>query len=153
MIKKEQGITLIILVVTIIIMLILAGVVIYYSNVVDKSKFQLIFTNMKLIQIKVNMISERTSFDEDKTRYIGEKLKDASNKNEIAGNVLTAEELEDENYYIYNQETLDSIGLEGIKLAEDEVYIVNYHTLDVIYPKGCVGLDGEVKRKLSEMLP
>lgn len=151
--KKEEGITLIILTVTIIIMLILATVAVYNNNIVDKAKFQLIFANMTLIQMKVNVISEKTNFDGDKTRYIGEKLKDVPNKNEIAGEALTLQELEDENYYIYNQETLNNIGLEGIKLAQDEVYIVNYSTLEVIYPKGCVGLDGEVKRKLSEMQP
>ena len=153
MIKEEKGISLIILIITIIIMLILATVAVYNNNIVDKTKFQLIFANMTLIQIKVNVISEKTNFDGDTTRYIGEKLKDVPNKNQIAGEALTTQELEDEDYYIYNQETLNNIGLEGIKLEQDEVYIVNYSTLEVIYPKGCIGLDGEVKRKLSEMHP
>lgn len=151
--RDTKGVTLIALIVTIIVLLILAGIATYDSNILDKSKFQIIFANMKLIQTKVNIISEQVNFDGNKEKYVGKKLKDISNKSEIAGNALTVSELEDENYYVYYQETLNSIGLEGIKLKEDEIYIVNYDTLDVIYPKGCVGLDGEVKRKLSEMIP
>ena len=149
--KEKKGISLIILIITIAIMSILAISVGYFNNIVENSEFQLIFTNMKLIQTKVKVISEKTNFDGDKTRFIGEKLKDVPNKYEIAGEALTEEELEDENFYIYNQEILNNIGLEGIKLKDDEIYIVNYNTLDSIYPKGCVDFNGQVKRRLSEI--
>ena len=110
---------------------------------------------MQLIKTKINIISEKVIFEGEQSKtkyYIGIKLKDHGNKSILAGNSLTSDELEDENYYIYNQETLDSIGLNAIKLNENEIYIVNYDTLDVIYPNGCENMDGNIVYKLSEMM-
>ena len=55
--KEKKGISLIILIITIAIMSILAISVGYFNNIVENSEFQLIFTNMKLIQTKVKVIS------------------------------------------------------------------------------------------------
>lgn len=191
MIKKENGLTLIVLIITIIIMLILVGVVIYNSNIVDKSNYQRVLNNMTLIQTKASIISEKATFEtgesigkepklpenateeqveiynkeleaytQRKTKFdnvakkyfVGEKLKESTDKEIIAGNSITGEGLNNDYNYIWDRDELDSVGLEGIVLVEDEVYIVNYVTLDIIYPKGCIGLDGNIKYNLSKMI-
>lgn len=151
----NKGISLVSLVVTIIIMLILAGVTIYTSNIIENAQFQKVFSNMQLIKTKVNIINEKVLFEgaQSKTKYyVGLCLKDQSNKAQLAGNSLTAEELEDENYYIYNQAVLNSIGLNSVKLKSGEIYIVNYRSGDIIYPKGCKDMDGNTVYRLSEMM-
>ncbi len=151
----NKGISLISLVITIIIMAILSGVTIFTSNIIENARFQKIFANMQLIKTKVNIIHEKVLFEgeESKTKYyVGLCLKEQSNKAQLAGNSLTAEELEDENYYIYNQAVLNSIGLNSIKLKLEEIYIVNYNTLDIIYPNSCKDMDGNTVYRLSEMM-
>lgn len=151
----NKGVSLISLVVTIIIMSILAGVTIYTSNIIENARFQKVFSNMQLIKTKVNIINEKVLFEgaQSKTKYyVGLCLKAQSNKAQLAGNSLTAEELEDENYYIYNQAVLNSIGLNSVKLKSGEIYIVNYNTQDIIYPKGCEDMDGNTVYRLSEMV-
>lgn len=148
----RKGIALVSLTVTIVIMLILTGVTFATSKIIEKARIQNLATNMMLIQTKVKIINERIAFNGDTSIYVGKKLKNQTNKDSIANGVLTSGELQSDSYYIYDRETLNSIGLEGIKLAENEVFIVNYDTCEIIWPKGLTNEDGVVVYKLSEIV-
>lgn len=148
----RKGIALVSIIVTIVIMLILTGVTFATSKIIEKARIQNLATNMMLIQTKVKIINERIAFNGDTSIYVGKKLKNQTNKDSIANGVLTSGELQSDSYYIYDRETLNSIGLEGIKLAENEVFIVNYDTCEIIWPKGLTNEDGVVVYKLSEIL-
>ncbi len=116
MMKEEKGVTLVALIITIIVMLIIAGTTIATSNIIEKSTEQQILTNLTLIHAKVQIIMEKVSFNgETEGYYIGIPLGDGR--------------------YEYDQDTLNSIGLHGIKI-NGEKYIVNYTTGDIIYMKG-----------------
>ena len=150
--NNEKGVTLIALVITIIIMSILAITTITTGDLIGKAKFQSIASNMLLIQAKVRIINERFSFNEDPSIYVGKKLKDQTDKSIIANGALTSTELDNENLYVYDRDTLDSIGLEGINLPNDTIYIVNYENCDIIWPSGVENENGEKLYKLSEIL-
>ena len=150
--NNEKGITLISLIITAIIMIILATVTITTSNIIETERIQSLTSNMLLIQAKVRIINERVSFNGDTSIYVGRKLKDEVNKSSISNGVLTLAELESEYFYVYDRETLDSIGLEGIKLSNNEVYIVNYQECDIICPTGVKNENGQMVYRLSEII-
>lgn len=150
--NNEKGIALTTLVITIIVMLILVGTTIGVSNIIEKARIQSITTNMLLIQTKVKIINERIAFNGDTSIYVGKKLKEQSNKASIANGVLTSAELESDSFYVYDRETLDSIGLEGIDLSNSEVFIVDYDTCDIIWPKGETNEEGIKVYRLTEIM-
>ncbi len=149
---QEKGISLIALTITAIVLIILAGAIAVGSDILKKSFVQSLATDMLLIQTKVKIINERVKFNGDTSILIGEKLKDNPNKENIAGNALTSAEMESDSLYIYDRETLDSIGLEGIKLDNGEVYIVDYDTGEIIWPDGVSNEEGVRLYKLSEII-
>lgn len=151
---NKKGITLVSLAITIVVMIILAGAITITSiDIVERGKMQQIVSDMILIQTKVKIIIEQVSFSGDtSTYYVGRKLSQQSNKAQLAGQALSAAELESNMYYVYDQTTLESIGLEGIKLSENEIYIVNYENGEVIFPKGVKNSSGEIVYKLSDMM-
>lgn len=148
----RKGIALVSLIITIVIMLILTAATFATSKIIEKARIQNLATNMMLIQAKVKIINERIAFNGDTSIYVGKKLKDQANKESIANGVLTSGELQSDSFYIYDRETLNTIGLEGIKLAKNEVFIVNYDTCEIIWPKGLTNTDGDIVYKLSEIV-
>lgn len=148
----RKGIALVSLIITIVIMLILTAATFATSKIIEKARIQNLATNMMLIQAKVKIINERIAFNGDTSIYVGKKLKDQANKESIANGVLTSGELQSDSFYIYDRETLNTIGLEGIKLAKNEVFIVNYDTCEIIWPKGLTNADGDIVYKLSEIV-
>lgn len=128
--KNNRGITIISLLITIIVLLILSGITIAVSNIIEKAEKQQITTDMLLIQTKVKILMEKVSFNGDtETYYIGNR----HDSGDFAG------------LYEYDRATLDSIGLEGIKLRDNK-YLVDYQTGDITYQKG------ETVLKLSELI-
>ena len=149
---NKRGITLIALTITIVILIILVGVGGTVSvRLIRKGKEQSLVSDMLQIQAKVKIIMERVAFNGDTSIYIGTKLKDAGNKVEIAGLSLTTQELEKDSIYIYDKDTLASIGLDSIKLSSQEVFLVDYSNADIIFPKGCKREDGSTFYRLSEI--
>ena len=64
--KKENGITIIVLIITIILMLILAGVGIHYgTGAINKAKLEDIKTDMISIKTKAKIIADEYNFEED----------------------------------------------------------------------------------------
>lgn len=152
--NNQKGITIVTLTITIILMIILVGVTtVSIVNIVDKAETQEIISNMILIQTKVKIIMEQDSFNGGTgTYYVGTKLKDVSNKSQIAGNAVPTAELDSETYYIFNEDALKKAGLEAIQLEQDEVYIVNYQNGEVYYPKGINDFNGNLIYKLSDVI-
>ena len=150
--KKERGITLISLIITILVIIILIGATIVGSGILDTANIQSIASDMLLIQTKVKIINEKVGFNGDTSLYVGQKLRSHPNKAEIAGNALTADEIEKDTLYIYDRQTLDSIGLEGIKLGNNQVYIVDYENGEIFWPDGVKNDKGEKLYKLSQII-
>ena len=152
--KNKKGITLIALIVTIFVMSMLLGVgTVATIDIIEKAEFQQVASNMMLIQTKVKILMEKASFNGSGAGiYIGTQLKTIPTRAEIAGNVLNSSQLESDYYYVYDQNTLNRIGLEGIRLKENEFYIVNYATGDVIYPTGVKDYEDNLVYKLSDFM-
>ena len=133
--KKNSGITLISLAITIIIMSILAGVSIYYATpIIKKAQLQNINTNMTLIQTKAKTIGENAKFNNDTSKYIGQKISNITSNEQI--NQLINKGIIDvkDNAYLLSKTDLEKMGLNNIKYELG--YIVNYDTDEVIYVKG-----------------
>ena len=156
--KKENGITMIVLTITIVIMIILAGVTVYYGmGLVQDVKLQDLRTNMMLIQAKAKEYVEEVNFqlvnvtDEDKKSQIkSENLKGISlTDSSIDSNVLNAAEAtgkiegEKADYYYLTPENLNEMGLEDMPTEEYGYFIVKYDieniSVDVINTKGYRG--------------
>lgn len=150
--KNDSAIALTTLAITIAVILIITGITIESSNIIEKARIQNLASNMILIQTKVKIINERVAFNGDTSIYVGLKLKDQANKASIANGALTSSELESDSLYVYDRATLNSIGLESIKLGQNEVFIVNYDTCEVIWPKGQKNEDGVKVHRLTEIM-
>ncbi len=148
---NQKGITLISLIITIIVMAILVGVTVTTMNLIENAERQKVISEMILIKNEAIKIREKYNFNGDASAFAGLKLSEQANKSEIAGNALTSSELNEETYYIYNQETLNGMNLEGIILDSEQVYIVNYADGDVIKPEGIKNYSGDIVYRLSEI--
>ena len=147
---NKHGITLTMLAVTVVVMSILVVASISIStNIVRKANEQNLVTDMVLIQSQVKIIMERVAFNGDTSSYVGEQLKNAPNKEEIANGILTSEELEKDTIYIYTMETLYSLGLS--KINSGDLFLVDYSNSEVFFPKGCKRADGTMLYRLSQI--
>ena len=141
--KKENGITLVMLIITIIIMLILTGITFYTgSNLLKKTRLQTIMTNMLLIEAKAQTIKDRVEFTKNEGELYG-TLVEEPNDSEIASGVTEGK------WYKWDQNTFNLTGLTGID--SDMVYYVNYETMEVIYRDGYTYSDGNIYYKLSDI--
>ena len=152
--KEQKGITLIVLVITLVIIAILTTVVVETSyNLIRGAKLQTLNTNMLLIQAKEKVIAEKHFFDEN-NELVGTKISDMT-ENEKIENLVKKEIIQDVNddgYYVWNQNDLDSLGLNAIKLENGIFFIVNYNSDEVIYSDGFVYTDGKTYYELKKML-
>ena len=159
MIKKENGVTLTILLVTIVIMIILAGVIMSISMSLTKtSDIKEIVANMELIRGVAsdyrNKYLDDSEIERDdnnnitsikvSTKFIGTK-EDPHQANSIIQQLLRSTYLDSEFLNLLSQEKgwywyrldktdLDKMGLNNIDL-DNEAYLVNYYDLDVAYCK------------------
>ena len=95
-------------------------------------------TSLLLAQAKQKVISEKAIINNDKSGYIGEKLKDSTNPiiEEFKKlEVIKEDDVNYDSYFIWNQQILDDLDV-NVKLGKDEYYIVNYETNEVITTKG-----------------
>ncbi len=159
MIKKENGVTLTILLVTIVIMIILAGVIMSISMSLTKtSDIKEIVANMELIRGVAsdyrNKYLDDSEIERDdnnnitsikvSTNFIGTK-EDPYQANSIIQQLLRSTYSDSEFLNLLSQEKrwywyrldktdLDKMGLNNIDL-DNEAYLVNYYDLDVAYCK------------------
>lgn len=160
MIKKENGVTLTILLVTIVIMIILAGVIMSISMSLTKtSDLKEIVANMELIRAVASdyrnkYLDESEIIRDSNSNNITEikpsaKLKGTNEDPTSASSTIqlllrstyTDSEFmnlisQEKRWYWYklDKTDLDTMGLGSIEL-NNEVYLVNYYDLDVAYCK------------------
>lgn len=138
MLKKENGVTMVMLVIMIIVMLILAGIIVYEgTSTIKSAKNQSIYTNMLLIQAKARTIKDKVDFGE--ATYVGTKI----NENEKAKYEITSEDS-----YKLSQEDLYTMGVE---VSGNNEYIVDYDNDEVYYTKGIKDADDNLHYSLTDI--
>jgi len=128
-IKKESGITMIILVITIIVLTIISGIVIKYSiNGISYSKEKQLLADLETVQHAVYEQYEqyRITKDADLIKGVIASDKEKSVLTSEGGKWETTDATggPEDSYYKLTSETLKEI---GVKNSKDE-YIVNYKT-------------------------
>ncbi|MBP3464189.1 MAG: type II secretion system protein [Clostridia bacterium] len=125
-IKKEQGITMMVLVITIVVLIILSAIVIRYSiDGIEYSREKKLLSDLEAVQHAVYEQYEQYKVTGDESFIIGSEAS-SSDKATLEGNTwkITSPKDNAEKYYKLNQDDLEKIGIEN---TEDE-YIVNYKT-------------------------
>lgn len=146
--KKESGITLVTMAITILVMGILASITIYYAKpVITNTKLQNLNTNMLLIQVKAKTIGENAKFNNDETKYVGKKVSEITDNNEVTGLINKGVISTTDNAYLLSKEDLNIMGLSNVDY--DLGYIVNYDTDEIIYIRGFEH-ENTIYYKLSE---
>jgi Tfp pilus assembly protein PilE len=150
--RKNRGVTLMILVVTIIVLIILAGISLTEgTNLIKTSKVESLMTNMITIKAKSKVFADEINAqiwdlsDDAKAETRAELFKNDTYK--MADTTITSEQISqldpevtngNYEYYSITKETLDKMGLSDI---DDENYVVVYNSedytkLDIIYKNG-----------------
>ena len=148
MLKREKGITLVVLIMTVILMLILIAVGIDLGkDVIKEAALEDIKTNMLSIKTKAKTIEEKYSFG-DIEHLVGKEV-DKSTLN----NTLQTQ-LGENTVYKWDQDILNEQGLTEIKVDDTSFYIVYYDeenaTCEVYYSTG-FNYNGETKYSLTEL--
>ncbi len=138
--KSQKGLT---LAGTIFFVLIIAfivfGVVYYVRMQTTKEELEDIKTDLLLVQAKVKKISSDYILEKKDEVLIGTKLTDIKDDPVIQEflnkNSIDIEE-KDKKYYAINQQNLDKMGLQQVKLEENAYYVVEYTDGAVYYTKG-----------------
>lgn len=125
--KKENGVTLIILVITIMVMSIIAGTVINQamSNMQTQALSDL-YSDLNTLQDKVNLYYIKYGAIPIKQEFTGsEDFKSFRNPND------------NNNYYVIDLSKLENLTLKNkITDSGDDVYIINEETHTIYYPQG-----------------
>ena len=148
--KNDSGLTnlgTLIIICSIIIIIILAVrfINLQYMN----EEIETIKTNMLLVQGKAKIILEEKNALKSELKGINasEKREDENIKKILEANVIEEDNIKD--WYLFNEETLNEIGLDFV-YTEEGVYIVNYLKQDVIYLLGA-NSDEKTIYKLSDL--
>lgn len=122
------------------------------SKEYNNEEYETIKTNMLLIQSKTEVIAQKVEIEEEGAEYIGIKIEEKQSDEKIQklihSNVIDLESKEN-NYYCIDNENLENLGLDGIKV--EDYYIVDYKQNDVIYVDGIKNDAGNIVYKLSDM--
>lgn len=150
MLRKNNGVTLVLLVIMVIIMLILLGVTINTStDLIKDSRLKKYITTMQLVQAKAASIYENYTFsgeDEDVLAGLPATL------GEIKLGIPTYNpDSESDLWYKWNSSTASEQKIETDLLDDGAYFLVNYTTGDVIYSKGFTSGNGSVVYLLEEM--
>ena len=140
MLRKNSGVTMVMLVITVIVMLVLAGIVINKGiSMVKSARNQSIYTNLLLIQAKARTMVDKDYSEEN--AYIGQKITDSSLLNKL--NIK-----ENNNVYILSQEELYQMGVE---VSGNNIYAVDYDNEEVYYIKGIEDKDKNMHYSLTDI--
>lgn len=131
----------------IVIIVILVGVIIWGTQLIikeaDSKKLETISTDMLLIQAKAKVIFETYHVDNSN----GLKGRKVENNAELELFGIN----DNGNYYIWDKEILNELGLKEVQLEEDDFYIVNYDSEEVLFSKGHKEKDGNIYFKLTDI--
>lgn len=145
MIKKENGITLLILSVTVVVLLILATVTVNTGyNVLIDVRAGRVISNLDLIKTKAEALYDNYEFSADKDLLVGAgglaySLRDITNDYEMVGiidEISNYDEIVDkEVWYKWDLNTMKSQGLDTELLKNGDIF-VNYEDGEIIYTAG-----------------
>lgn len=123
----------------------------YLNNKIKSESNNNIKTNLLMIQGKVKIINGRVEAEKNEDLYLGCKISELAENDEIKNKVknLVASDDELSDYYLINSEELVQMGLSEI--TSNYEYIVNYKNEEVIYING-IEEDGRIVYKLSELI-
>ncbi len=159
MYKKENGITLIILVITVMVLMVIAGVIIDSGlKSIKQAEQESLRTNMLLIQAAGKQYVENANFHigtEEKSEEEKENIKNEDLKGtpttDLPGGISLKE---GEEAYSLSMDDMRDMGLsdEIVRTAEDYIIIYNIknQSVDVIYKLGTI-VNNEKVFSLSEM--
>ena len=152
--KSQKGMGHLMLIICIAIILVfIIGIIYLVRETIKKEKVETYQTNMLLIQGKVKVISNEATIQKNeellKGRKVAEAIEEEQIKKLLENNIISQEETSFSKYYILEQEHLDEIGLDNIKLKEG-YFIVNYDTDEIIYSNG-IKVGKDIYYKLSEL--
>lgn len=155
-INNNSGVTLVALVITVILIAIIASTAVYLGgNIIKEARLQTTNTDMLLIEAKAETVYEKLSFETPKDqladKLTGTKvtLGTADATNLVKAGIGSGDI---EKYYLWDESTLKSVGLEGIKPREGELFYVYYgDEIEVVTSLGFKHTDGKTYYKLSEI--
>lgn len=155
-VRKESGITLLTLVITVVILGILTAVTVKeIGELMGKVHLETISTDLMLVQAKAKVIAEKVNFNDDESLLKGQQINEITNNEKLntllALGVINESEEHFDDYYMWNQETINELDIGITDLEESEFFIVNYETEEVIYSEGYEYTDGVTYYKLSEI--
>lgn len=130
MIKKESGITMLVLVITIIILAIISTILINYSVIgTNESKDKKLLANLEAVQHAVYERAEQYKLTEDESLLIGSSTNKPSQSIdwEKGGQYWSSTD-RFERYYTLNESQLKQLGVDN---TTANTYIVNYCTGEV----------------------
>lgn len=124
--KKSNGITLVVLVITIVVLLILAGITTYNGiDTVRNSKITVFVTQMRMIQQKVNVASEKGDVS-----LLGEPI---SNLNSTKKSKITSTGIDLTNYQYFTADKLE----EDLNLFDVNMEVlINFETREIVSVDG-----------------
>lgn len=130
MIKKESGITMIVLVITIIILGIISTILISYSVIgTNESKDKKLLANLEAVQQAVFQRYEQYKITEDETLILGKNATKPSYDIDWAeNNKYWSTSIRVEQYLYITEEEQKELGIENTNGA---IYVVNYYTGEV----------------------
>lgn len=144
--KKNNGVTLTVLIVTIIITLILAGVTVTTTTtVLRSSRRKTVMSNMYLIQSKALSIYEAYQFNPNDNALAGDETTTIDSMYGVTVDT-------DDKWYVWDTDTLEELGLDPEMLSAGGNYIVNYVTGEVILTTGCQDDDGNRIYSLTDVI-
>ena len=136
MLKKENGITMVMLIIMIIVMLIVAGIVVYEgTSTIKSAKKQSIYTNMLLIQAKARTIKDKADFGEDAqvvgkiinedeiTLSLAKTIKDAEEETNLKINIINNNENINNSQTTTNENNQENNNEPEEKNEEDNVFL------------------------------
>lgn len=146
--KSEKGMTFISTVILVAIIAAIVFGVVYFTRLqVDKGRNEDIKTDMLRIEAKVQKLSGEYLLEKKEDILIGTKLADMEEepliKEFLDKEILDAKEKEAK-YYVLNQDNINEMELENVKLEKDSYYIVDYNSSKVYYTRGYSDDAGDV---------
>ena len=153
--KKENGMTLITTVILVIVIAALVSAVVYYARIaMAKENLENLKTDLLLVQAKVRKIEGEHTLDKKEEHLKGTKItqmkEDPIIIQFLEKQIIDIEE-KGKQYYVLNQENLEELSLEKVKLEKDSYYIVEYTTSEVYSTKGFEYTDGNTYYKMTDI--
>ena len=140
-IKEEKGITLVTLVITIIVLIIIAGIGVTTSKTtVKSSKYEVFQTELKLMQSKVNEITEQY---QKENKQIGEELRSSDNQIINSSEVTEQLNIKAQNAGITVDEIKNDFRLCTVEYIEQTLGVENITRDYLVNLKRCIVISAE----------